>query len=160
MTEPGYISSTRKMNTFIRDNKVSVLHWAPHHEGMWGSRNIFIRNFNLVHGRRLSSKGNSSRYTMNRRLSGFRILYGRSGKTSNFWPLPKIEKRSLDNPNYKTFRLSEYEWDNESYLIWKRSSLFLDVYAVQIGIYLQTFRQYNQSHLQWSSSSRRIPGIN
>ena len=32
--------------------------------------------------------------------------------------------------------------------------------AVQISIYLQTFRQNNQSHLQGSSSSRRMSGTN
>jgi len=63
---------------------------------MWGSGNVVLRNFDLGHGKRLCSEGNSPRYTLNRRLSGFRVLSGRPGEGRNFLTLPVIEKRFLD----------------------------------------------------------------
>jgi hypothetical protein len=63
---------------------------------MWGSGNIVLRNFDLGYGKRLCSQGNSPLYTLNRRLSGFRVLSGRPGEARNFLTLPVIEKRFLD----------------------------------------------------------------
>jgi hypothetical protein len=63
---------------------------------MWGSGNIILRNFDLCHGKRLCSQGNSLRYTLNRRLSGFSVLSGRPGEARNFLTLPVIEKRFLN----------------------------------------------------------------
>ena len=84
---------------------ISVCNHGEHYE----TSGIVLRNFSLGHGRRHCSKGNSPWYTLDRRQGGFRFLSGRSGEARNFLQLPVIEKRFLDNPTYKMFRLSEYE---------------------------------------------------